>query len=75
VGLTEEVRLKMGREIRKEKKVKQLVNDLATVPKVEETKEDSENSYSDKDEEEEEDTTEEEFENTLPILYKNIKSY
>jgi hypothetical protein len=51
--LTEEVRLKMGREIRKEKKVKQFVNELATVPKVEKTKEDSENSYSDTDEEEE----------------------
>jgi hypothetical protein len=65
--LTEEVRLKMGREIRKEKKVKQLVNELATVPKVEETKEDSEHSRSDTDEEEEEDAAEAEFENTLPI--------
>jgi hypothetical protein len=37
------------------------------VPKVEETKKDSENSYSDTDEEEEEDATEAEFENTLPI--------
>jgi hypothetical protein len=65
--LTEEVRLMVGREIRKEKKVKQLFNELATAPKVEETKEDSENSYSDTDEEEEEDATEAEFENTLPI--------
>jgi hypothetical protein len=67
VDLAEEVRLKMGREIRKKKKVKQLDNALATVPKVEGTKEDSENSYSDTDKEEEEDATEAEFENTLPI--------
>jgi hypothetical protein len=65
--LTEEVIHKMGSEIRKENEVKQLVNELATVPKVEETKEDSENSYSDTDEEEEENATEAEFENTLPI--------
>jgi hypothetical protein len=56
----------MEREIRKEKNVKQLVNEFATVPKVEETKEDSENSYSDMDEEEEEDATEAEFENKFP---------
>jgi hypothetical protein len=65
--LTEEVRLKIGREIRKKKKMEQLVNELATVPKVEEMKEESESSYSDTDEEEEEDATESEFENTLPI--------
>jgi hypothetical protein len=65
--LTGEVIIKMGREIRKEKKVKQLVNELATVQKVEETKEDSENSYSDTDEDEEEYATEAEFENTLPL--------
>jgi hypothetical protein len=65
--LTEEVRLKMGKKIRKEKKEKQLANVLATVAKAEETKYDSENSYSDMDKEEEEDATEAELENTLSI--------
>jgi cell fate regulator YaaT (PSP1 superfamily) len=57
----------MGREIRNKKKMQQLVNELATVPKVAEMKEESESSYSDTDEEEEEDATESEFENTSPI--------
>jgi hypothetical protein len=65
--LIEEARLNMGREIRKKKKVQQLVNELATVPKVDEMNEDSESSYSDTDEEDEEDATESELENTFPI--------